>query len=258
MYGHPDPLCRNLARLPGLGYEGAHPEGDASARSEWNRSRLGLPRASNRSARASLIEVRLRTGRRNQIRIQARLRGHTLVGEERYVYGPDTLRTIAFGRQALHAYRLRCQHPADGRALDLEAAPPADFHGFADSAAADGLIEATLSPDGPGQAGRILQEESNGTYPRTIQPPDLRADADRDRPAVRVPRRTENLRRARRAKGAVASMMGLAGFIELIGGLLLRSAFSPATPPRSRERRDGCRVFHGARAKGRYADSEWR
>ena len=76
---------------------------------------------------ASLIEVRLRTGRRNQIRIQARLRGHTLVGEERYVYGPDTLRTIPFGRQALHAYRLRCRHPTDDRTLIFEAPPPRDF-----------------------------------------------------------------------------------------------------------------------------------
>ena len=32
---------------------------------------------------ASLIEVKLHTGRRNQVRIQARLRGHTLVGEKR-------------------------------------------------------------------------------------------------------------------------------------------------------------------------------
>ena len=76
---------------------------------------------------ASLIEVRLRTGRRNQIRIQARLRGHTLVGEERYTYGPDTLRAIPFGRQALHAHRLRCTHPADGSSLTFEAPPPADF-----------------------------------------------------------------------------------------------------------------------------------
>ena len=37
--------------------------------------------------RASLIEVRLQTGKRNQIRLQARLRGHTLVGERRYVLG---------------------------------------------------------------------------------------------------------------------------------------------------------------------------
>lgn len=76
---------------------------------------------------ASLVEVRLHTGRRNQIRIQARLRGHTLVGEERYVFGPGSLRPIAFGRQALHAWRLSCLHPADGRPLAFEAPLPADF-----------------------------------------------------------------------------------------------------------------------------------
>ena len=75
----------------------------------------------------SLIEVRLQTGRRNQIRIQARLRGHTLVGEKRYTYGPDALRTIQFERHALHAWKLGFDHPADGRPLDFEAPPPADF-----------------------------------------------------------------------------------------------------------------------------------
>jgi 23S rRNA pseudouridine1911/1915/1917 synthase len=75
----------------------------------------------------SLIEVRLVTGRRNQIRIQARLRGHTLVGEKRYTFGPDALRTIQFERHALHAYRLAFNHPADGRPLEFEAPPPADF-----------------------------------------------------------------------------------------------------------------------------------
>jgi len=78
-------------------------------------------------AEASLIEVRLRTGRRNQIRIQARLRGHTLVGEKRYVYGPDAIRPIAFERQALHAHRLSFLHPSDGRRLTFEAPPPSDF-----------------------------------------------------------------------------------------------------------------------------------
>jgi 23S rRNA pseudouridine1911/1915/1917 synthase len=76
---------------------------------------------------ASLIEVSLRTGRRNQIRLQARLRGHTLVGERRYVFGPEALRKIQFERQALHARRLVFRHPVDGRRLEFEAAPPADF-----------------------------------------------------------------------------------------------------------------------------------
>jgi 23S rRNA pseudouridine1911/1915/1917 synthase len=76
---------------------------------------------------ASLIEVKLHTGRRNQVRIQARLRGHTLVGEKRYVYGPDSLRPINFSRHALHAYRLAFRHPNDGRQLEVVAEPPADF-----------------------------------------------------------------------------------------------------------------------------------
>jgi 23S rRNA pseudouridine1911/1915/1917 synthase len=76
---------------------------------------------------ASLVELRLRTGKRNQIRIQARLRGHTLVGERRYVYGPDTLRPIPFPRQALHAYRLAFRHPDDGRFLSFEAPLPPDM-----------------------------------------------------------------------------------------------------------------------------------
>lgn len=76
---------------------------------------------------ASLLEVRLETGKRNQIRLQARLRGHTLVGERRYVFGPDSLRPITFARQALHAYRLAFRHPTDGRALQFEAPLPADL-----------------------------------------------------------------------------------------------------------------------------------
>jgi 23S rRNA pseudouridine1911/1915/1917 synthase len=79
---------------------------------------------------ASLIEVRLRTGKRNQIRLQARLRGHTLVGEERYVFGPQQLRPIDFGRQALHAARLEFLHPDDGRPLEFEAPLPADLEGL--------------------------------------------------------------------------------------------------------------------------------
>jgi len=76
---------------------------------------------------ASLVEVRLVTGRRNQIRLQARLRGHTLVGEQRYVYGPDSLRTIAFPRQALHAHRLAFTHPSSGRHMSFEAPLPDDL-----------------------------------------------------------------------------------------------------------------------------------
>ena len=78
-------------------------------------------------ADTSLLEVRLRTGKRNQIRIQARIRGHTLVGEQRYTYGPPEMRPIVFPRQALHASRLSFRHPVDARQLSFEAPLPADL-----------------------------------------------------------------------------------------------------------------------------------
>jgi 23S rRNA pseudouridine1911/1915/1917 synthase len=80
----------------------------------------------------SLIEVRLETGKRNQIRVQARIRGHTLVGERRYTFGPDSLRPLAFGRQALHARALAFAHPATGRPLRFEAALPPDMAALVD------------------------------------------------------------------------------------------------------------------------------
>ena len=84
-------------------------------------------RTVERFAHTSLVEVSLVTGKRNQIRIQARLRGHTLVGERRYVYGPDDLRTIEFPRQALYAARLALRHPATGKPLVFESPIPADL-----------------------------------------------------------------------------------------------------------------------------------
>ena len=78
-------------------------------------------------ATTSLVEVRLQTGKRNQIRLQARLRGHTLVGEQRYVYGPDELRPVSFPRQALHAHRISFNHPSDGRRVSFESPLPADL-----------------------------------------------------------------------------------------------------------------------------------
>ena len=78
-------------------------------------------------ATTSLVEVRLETGKRNQIRLQARLRGHMLVGERRYVFGPAHLRDIDFPRQALHARYLAFRHPRDGRTIRFEAPLPQDM-----------------------------------------------------------------------------------------------------------------------------------
>jgi 23S rRNA pseudouridine1911/1915/1917 synthase len=102
----------------------------------WNRDSLKQQRAAaaDRNAQeaichyrtlekfkdASLIEVRLVTGKRNQIRVQAALRGHPLVGEKKYIYEPAPQPNVRFGRQALHAHRLSFRHPVDDRALSFE------------------------------------------------------------------------------------------------------------------------------------------
>jgi len=129
VYGHPSPQegtwrDRLVWDMKALIQKETHPSDPAGVDAEC------AYRVLERFAGASLIEVRLHTGKRNQIRIQARLRGHTLVGETRYVYGPDAIRPIEFGRQALHAYRLAFRHPADGRPLQFEAPVPADFAGL--------------------------------------------------------------------------------------------------------------------------------
>jgi len=75
---------------------------------------------------ATLIEVRLRTGKRNQIRIQAALHGHPLVGEQQYVKA-GAAPAITFPRQALHAHRLAFRHPVDRRELQFESPLPRDL-----------------------------------------------------------------------------------------------------------------------------------
>lgn len=80
---------------------------------------------------ATLIEVRLHTGRQGQIRAQAQLHGHSLVGDRRYrpregAPGHD----LRFPRQALHAQRLAFTHPDDGRRVDFAAPMPEDLREF--------------------------------------------------------------------------------------------------------------------------------
>lgn len=79
--------------------------------------------------RAALIRVRLVTGRRNQIRAQAQLHGHPLLGEKMYLEQTKGFSCI-IPRQALHASLLTLRHPRLKRALTLEAPLPADLLGL--------------------------------------------------------------------------------------------------------------------------------
>jgi 23S rRNA pseudouridine1911/1915/1917 synthase len=78
---------------------------------------------------ATLVRVRLETGRTHQIRIHLSEAGHPLVGET--VYIRDLLRAgrepLPSPRLLLHAATLGLPHPVTGEAIDLRAEPPPDF-----------------------------------------------------------------------------------------------------------------------------------
>ena len=126
VYGHPEPPAGTWRDR--LAWDDtAMIQKETDRRDPQGKEAISEYRTIESFAFTSLIEVRLHTGKRNQIRIQARLRGHTLVGERRYTFGPDHLRPLAFPRQALHAYRLAFQHPANGRPVQFEAPLPDDL-----------------------------------------------------------------------------------------------------------------------------------
>ena len=126
VYGHPDPPAGTW-RDHVVWDDTALVQKPSHPRDPRAKEAISVYRVLETFEDASLVEVRLETGKRNQIRLQAGLRGHPLVGERRYVFDPDRPRPIEFPRQALHAYRLTFRHPADGRELRFEAPLPPDM-----------------------------------------------------------------------------------------------------------------------------------
>lgn len=83
-----------------------------------------------RLAGATLLQVNLETGRRNQIRVHFAERGHPVLGDTRY----EAKRAAHPGwherRLALHARTLAFRHPVTGEMLRLTAETPACFAAF--------------------------------------------------------------------------------------------------------------------------------
>lgn len=76
------------------------------------------------SRRYSLVELKLDTGRRNQIRVHLRELKHPVVHDPMYGYKDDV---SPINRLALHAFRLCFKHPVTGRRLQFETPVPASF-----------------------------------------------------------------------------------------------------------------------------------
>ncbi|AKK09198.1 pseudouridine synthase, RluA family [Corynebacterium testudinoris] len=76
---------------------------------------------------ATLLEVKLETGRTHQIRVHMSAIGHPCVGDPMYGSNPELSARLGLSRQWLHAVRLGFNHPADGRWMEIEAPYPDDL-----------------------------------------------------------------------------------------------------------------------------------
>ncbi len=76
---------------------------------------------------ATLLDIRLETGRTHQIRVHLAAIRHPCVGDLTYGADPVLARHLALSRQWLHARSLGFAHPATGEWLSVEASFPADL-----------------------------------------------------------------------------------------------------------------------------------
>lgn len=74
------------------------------------------------NGRFTLAEMRLETGRKNQIRVHMKDLGHPVAGDEKYGNGQNPIR-----RLALHAFRLHFYHPRSGEPMQFETPHPTSF-----------------------------------------------------------------------------------------------------------------------------------
>src|ERR1700712_4661995 len=121
--GHPDPLRGTvdapIDRHPSGAYRFAVVSGGKPSVTHYDT--IEAFRA------ASLLEIRLETGRTHQIRVHMAALRHPCVGDSQYGADPTLSARLGLPRQWLHAWRLGFAHPADGRAMEFSSPDPPDL-----------------------------------------------------------------------------------------------------------------------------------
>ncbi|MDT7648762.1 MAG: rRNA synthase, partial [Pseudonocardiales bacterium] len=121
--GHPDPLRGTIDapidRHPSGSYKFAVVAGGKPSVTHYDT--IEAFRA------ASLLDVRLETGRTHQIRVHLSALRHPCVGDLAYGADPKLAKRLGLERQWLHARSLGFEHPADGRWAEFTSPYPADL-----------------------------------------------------------------------------------------------------------------------------------
>lgn len=121
--GHPDPFTGTIeapiGRHPGADYKMA----------VMDRGRHSVTHYATLEAfvAATLLEIKLETGRTHQIRVHMSAIRHPCIGDLMYGADPVLAAKLELERQWLHAVRLSFVHPTSGELMKFESAYPADL-----------------------------------------------------------------------------------------------------------------------------------
>ncbi len=131
--GHPDPL-RGTVDAP----IDRHPSADW----KWAVVAGGKPSVTHYDTieafrAATLLDIRLETGRTHQIRVHMAALRHPCVGDLTYGADPTLAARLGLRRQWLHAVRLGFEHPDSGEWLELASTYPADLAAALDAIRAE-------------------------------------------------------------------------------------------------------------------------
>ncbi|HVF21176.1 MAG TPA: RluA family pseudouridine synthase, partial [Mycobacteriales bacterium] len=121
--GHPDPLTGTIDapidRHPNHQYKFAVVAGGRDSITHY--ATVEAMRA------ATLVDIRLETGRTHQIRVHFAALRHPCVGDLTYGADPRLAERLGLRRQWLHAVRLEFDHPSDGRRCSFSSDYPPDL-----------------------------------------------------------------------------------------------------------------------------------
>ncbi|MEX2290485.1 MAG: RluA family pseudouridine synthase [Mycobacteriales bacterium] len=121
--GHPDPLTGTvdapIDRHPSSAYKFAVVAGGRDSVTHYETVEA--------FRHASLLDIRLETGRTHQIRVHMAALEHPCVGDVTYGADPTLSKRLGLERQWLHAVRLGFSHPDDGRWVEFASPYPADL-----------------------------------------------------------------------------------------------------------------------------------
>jgi 23S rRNA pseudouridine1911/1915/1917 synthase len=130
--GHPDPLTGTvdapIDRHPTSAYKFAVVAGGRDSVTHYDTLEA--------FRHATLLDVKLETGRTHQIRVHMAAHKHPCVGDDTYAADPTLAKKLKLERQWLHAVKLSFAHPDDGRWVEFESPYAPDLQQALDTIAA--------------------------------------------------------------------------------------------------------------------------